>query len=121
MLGRDSFFVPRVQDAKAWYQDVLGEEPAFDSPGYCSFHLAGASVGIHPSDEKTAAGVAGQVAYWRVSDIHKVMAHFETHGCRLFRGPIYGIDGVWVCQMMDPFGNLWGFMESNIAVRPGSP
>lgn len=32
------------------------------------------------------SGIAGQVTYWRVSDIHKTIDHFEAHGCRKFRG-----------------------------------
>lgn len=77
------FFVPDVQDAKQWYIELLGNEPYLDNKNYCAFHLANYTVGVHPSDEKTSSGVAGQVTYWRVSDIKKIVAHFESHGCHL--------------------------------------
>ncbi|RIV17193.1 bleomycin resistance protein [Alicyclobacillaceae bacterium I2511] len=105
------FFVPNVQVAKAWYIALFGEQPHFDDENYCAFEVAGSTVGIHPIDDKTSSGVAGQVTYWRVADIHKAIARFESHGCRLFRGPIFGVDKVWVCQLTDPFGNAWGLMQ----------
>lgn len=71
------FFVPDVQDAKQWYIKLLGNEPYFDDKNYCAFHLANYTVAIHQSDEKTSSGVAGQVTYWRVSDIKKTIARFE--------------------------------------------
>ncbi|WP_245799182.1 VOC family protein [Virgibacillus siamensis] len=105
------FFVDDVQDAKKWFSDLLGSEPYFDHANYCAFHAADTTVAVHPSDEKTSSGIAGQVIYWRVADIKKTIAHFESHGCSLFRGPIYGVDEVWVCQLLDPFGNVWGLLE----------
>jgi predicted enzyme related to lactoylglutathione lyase len=105
------FFVENVQKAKDWYVQLLGNEPFFDDENYCAFHLGTATVGIHPNDGKTTSGVAGQVAYWRVTDIYERIRHFESHGCRLFRGPIFGVDKVWICQLMDPFGNVWGLIE----------
>ncbi|REB05220.1 bleomycin resistance protein [Sporosarcina sp. BI001-red] len=105
------FFVNNVQDAKQWFIELLGENPYFDDERYCAFYLANATVGLHPSDEKISSGVAGQVTYWRVSDIKKTIAHFESKGCRLFRGPTFGIDKAWICQLMDPFDNVWGLVE----------
>lgn len=105
------YFVPDVQTAKHWYGDLLGVEPYFDQEGYCAFRLANITVGLHPSDEKNSSGIAGQVTYWRVSDIQKTIAHFELNGCRKFRGPTFGVDRVWVCQIMDPFGDVWGLLE----------
>ncbi|MFX4301114.1 VOC family protein [Alicyclobacillus tolerans] len=113
ILGVDEvlFFVPDVQVAKRWYGELLGVEPYFDHEGYCAFRLANVTVGLHPSDEKNSSGVAGQVTYWRVSDILKTIAHFESHGCSKFRGPTFGVDQVWVCQVKDPFENVWGLVQ----------
>jgi hypothetical protein len=85
------FFVEKVQEAKEWYIGLLGQEPYFDDKQYCAFILGTSTVGLHPNDEKTSSGVAGQAAYWRVTDIHARNSHFESHGCRLFRGPIFGL------------------------------
>ena len=105
------FFVPDVQDAKQWYIDLLGAEPYFDDENYCAFKLGNSQIGLHPSDGNATSGVAGQVAYWRVTDIHKIIAYFESYGCHIYRDPIFGVDKAWVCQMIDPFGNVWGLIE----------
>jgi predicted enzyme related to lactoylglutathione lyase len=113
ILGVDEvlFFVRDIQAARKWFVELLEREPYFDDPNYCAFHLANASVGLHRSDQKTSPGVAGQVTYWRVPSIRRAIAYFESRGCRLFRGPILGVDKVWVCQLVDPFGNAWGLVE----------
>ncbi|WP_227874362.1 VOC family protein [Tumebacillus algifaecis] len=105
------FFVQDVSEAKRWYMKVFETSPTFDDPNYCTFQLGRVTIGLHPADAKTSAGVAGQVVYWRVEDLQSSIAHFEAHGCTLFRGPILGIDGVHVCQLQDPFGNVWGLVE----------
>lgn len=113
ILGIDEilFFVPDVSQAKSWYAHLLGQDPIFDDAGYCAFDFANITVGLHPSDDKTSPGVAGQVAYWRVKDISDTIQHFISHGCTLFRGPILGVDNVWICQLKDPFGNVWGLVQ----------
>lgn len=105
------FFVPDVSQAKSWFSEVLELCPTFDDPQYCAFQLGGITIGLHPSDAKTSSGVAGQVVYWRVANLQATIDHFVAHGCTLFRGPIVGIDGVHICQVQDPFGNVWGLIE----------
>lgn len=114
-LAEVLMFVPDVQAAKPWYAGLLGSAPIFDAEGYCAFRLAGSVLGLHPSDEKNTPGT-GQVTYWRVADIQRMIAHFEAHGCHKYRGPILGVDQVWVCQMQDPFGNLWGLVEHPVTI-----
>ena len=75
--------------------------------------MANVTVGLHPNDEKNASGAGGQVTYWRVSDIQQTIAHFEKHGCHKYRGPIIGVDQIPVCQLIDPFGNVWGLVEKS--------
>ena len=105
------FFVENVSQAKRWYMGLLEADPTFDDPGYCAFQVGRVTIGLHPSDAKTASGVAGQVAYWRVEHLKSSIDHFVAHGCTIFRGPIVGIDGVHICQVKDPYGNVWGLIE----------
>lgn len=105
------FFVPDVTQAKRWYMKLLEADPTFDDPNYCTFQVGRITIGLHPSDSKTASGVAGQVAYWRVENLSSTIDHFVSHGCTVFRGPIVGIDGPQICQVKDPHGNVWGFVE----------
>lgn len=106
-----TFFVPDVAAARAWLTGLLGTEPVFDHPQFVAFQAGDQLIGLHPDDEKTSSGVPGQVAYWHVPDLDIAVSHFQAHGCTLFRGPITGIDGPRVCQVRDPFGNVWGLTQ----------
>ncbi|HET7579840.1 MAG TPA: VOC family protein [Bacillales bacterium] len=106
-----TFFVQDVGEAKEWYIRLLGSKPVFEHPDFCSFQLGETSIGLHPADGKTPSGIAGQVAYWRVENLEKIIEKFVSHGCEIFRGPIVGVDGVKICQTRDPFGNAWGLIE----------
>ncbi|MGZ4135147.1 MAG: VOC family protein [Tumebacillaceae bacterium] len=108
------FFVPNVSEAKSWYMGLLDANPTFDDPNYCAFRLGGVMIGLHPSDAKTAADVAGQIVYWRCANLDSTIAHFLAHGCAIFRGPIVGVDGPKICQVKDPFGNVWGLLEQRV-------
>ena len=106
------FFADNLAEAKEWIKGLLEKEPDFQSENYYSFNLGFCKIGLHPSDSKSSSGVAGQVSYWKVSNMQSAISHFIDHGCRLFRGPIIGVDGVKICQLIDPFGNAWGLIES---------
>ncbi len=106
------FFVANVESAKHWYSDLLGETPYFDEEGYVAFRLANVTIGLHPNDEKNASGAGGQVTYWHVSDIQQTSAHFGEQGCHKSRGSIIGVDQIPVCQLIDPFGTLWGLARN---------
>jgi predicted enzyme related to lactoylglutathione lyase len=106
------YFVPDVAEARAWYETVLGQAPQFNHPDYCAFALGRQQIGLHPADAKTAPGVGGQVGYWLVSDFDAVLSRLLAHGARLYRGPMVGVDGVRVCQVLDPFGNAIGLVTS---------
>ena len=105
------FFVDDVPRATNWIMELLGKKTVFESENYCSFDLGFCRIGLHASDEKTSSGVSGQVTYWNVSDLTQAMSYFMNHGGKLFRGPLTGVDGVDVCQMVDPFGNSWGLVQ----------
>ncbi|MDF5719926.1 MAG: hypothetical protein PUP91_05450 [Rhizonema sp. PD37] len=53
-------------------------------------------------------GNAGQVAYWRVDNFEQALQHVQKHGARLYRGPVTIEGKQEICQMWDPFGNLFG-------------
>lgn len=105
------FFVDNLSEAKDWIRNLTGNEPVFSSDNYYSFNLGFNRIGLHPSDKKCGTGIAGQVAYWNVDNINNAIEHFIEHGCKIFRGPIVGVDGVSICQMIDPFGNAWGLVQ----------
>lgn len=104
-----TFFVCDVPAAVSWYQGIFGV-PRFKSDHFCTFDGPGIEVGIHAADAK-ATGPGRQVLYWRVSNLTEAISAMTAMGCLLYRDPIRGIDGPAVCQLQDPFGNVWGLRE----------
>jgi predicted enzyme related to lactoylglutathione lyase len=70
--------------------------------------LDGVQIEIVPADEKVASGVAGSVVYWQVDDFTASLAHFQSVGATLYRGPGEIEDGQRMCQVRDPWGNCIG-------------
>ncbi|PSR34183.1 MAG: bleomycin resistance protein [Sulfobacillus benefaciens] len=106
-----TYFVPDLELAKVWYMALFGT-PIFESPEFCLFQGPGIQIGLHPADDKSPARSGGQVVYWAVRDLDQAREFMERIGCQRYRGPIIGVDGFRVCQMQDPFGNVWGLREA---------
>ncbi|MDA8200477.1 MAG: GNAT family N-acetyltransferase [Thermaerobacter sp.] len=120
-----TYFVPDVRAARDFVSQLTGRVPLLDKENLCQFAVGDGRLTIHPLDPKGPAGVAGQVAYWRLED-PDAMAHmiewFETHGGQRYRGPMSGPDGWTACQVRDPFGNAWGFLApARVEVRAAEP
>ena len=70
--------------------------------------LNGFSLEIVQADDKVPAGKRGTVVYWLVENLTDGLAHFEALGAKLYRGPMAIENGLTMCQVEDPFGNLIG-------------
>lgn len=68
----------------------------------------GFSIEIVLADEKVSAGKNGTVVYWAVDHLTNSLEHFYSLGAKLYRGPMNIEDGLSMCQVEDPFGNLIG-------------
>lgn len=106
------YFVPDVCIAAKWYSEFL-ELPIeyFDSNGEIEAALikvGSVEIFFHPVDEKMSAGNAGQVAYWKVANFHRALELAQNHGAKIYRGPLAIEENQAICQMWDPFGNLFG-------------
>jgi predicted enzyme related to lactoylglutathione lyase len=108
------YYVDDIKAATAWYRKVLGIEPNYDTPYYSGFTVAGDEFGLHPSSEKDAQkpGIRGQIAYWSVTDITQVIAHFVEHGAKPHADPHDVGGGILVGSILDPFGNAIGFIQN---------
>src|SRR5690606_17736454 len=99
-----------------WYQNVLGVSPVFDEENYVEFRPGGHSgLCLHPADEKSPQTMGGAVAYWRVTNFNQAVSHFEKHGAKIYRGPLDIGNGESICQMLDPVGNVIGFVGPVLA------
>ena len=74
------------------------------------------SLELVPADEKVSSGAAGSVVYWRVPNFEAALAHFESIGAKLYRGPMNIEDRNRMCQVRDPWGNCIGLRGPSSAV-----
>ena len=100
--------VPDVPVPAECYGRVLGRTPDFDDENFASIRIGSAALCFHPADAKVTARRAGQVAYWRVSSVSVARRRFEGDGATLYRGPLTIGNGEVICQLADPFGNVFG-------------
>jgi predicted enzyme related to lactoylglutathione lyase len=102
--------VPDVEAGLQWYQRAFPNSErkrleAFDFEYLC---VGGIHLEIVPSDEKVSSGAAGSVVYWHVANFEAALAHFESLGAKLYRGPMSIEEGQRMCQVRDPWGNCIG-------------
>nr|WP_270049283.1 VOC family protein [Ignatzschineria rhizosphaerae] len=102
--------VQNVQEGLKWYKKAfpMAEEiylPAFD---FTLLSIGTFSIEIVQADAKVGQGKCGSVLYWLVEDFDQAIEHFERLGAKLYRGPMMLDQGMRMCQVEDPFGNLIG-------------
>ena len=66
---------------------------------------------MHEADEFNQPGPSGTVPYWTVSDVDGTVAQWSEHGASAHRGPKTIMTGERLCQVLDPFGNLFGLRQ----------
>jgi|SRR5579871_2551104 len=107
------YFVQDRAEAARWYAALTGQPIlTLENPEHFFVRVGNHDIWFHTADSKMSAGTAGQVAYWRVVDFDAMLAHATQLGATLYRGPLDRGDGLWMCQMQDPFSNLFGFIGS---------
>ncbi|SHO56871.1 glyoxalase/bleomycin resistance/dioxygenase family protein [Vibrio quintilis] len=102
--------VPDVSAGLAWYQRAFPQAdlvllPEFD---FTVLDLNGFAIEIVQADEKVGSGKKGTVLYWSVDNLSESLAFFQSLGATLYRGPLEIENGLVMCQLEDPFGNLIG-------------
>ncbi|QUJ66241.1 glyoxalase/bleomycin resistance/dioxygenase family protein [Photobacterium sp. GJ3] len=102
--------VSDVAKGLEWYQKAFPEAvPIYHQDfDFTVLDLNGFSIELVQADEKVGSGKHGTVIYWSVDDLSATLAHFESLGAHLYRGPMQIENGLSMCQLEDPFGNLIG-------------
>lgn len=104
-------FVPDRRVAAEWYARLFDCPLVFlDNPEHFFVRIGACDLWFHAADEKMGPGIVGQVAYWRVESLDHAMDRAREMGAVLFRGPLDREDGEFMCQMIDPFGNVLGLI-----------
>ena len=102
--------VPDVETGLQWYQRAfpISERKRLEAFDFEYLCVGGVNLEIVPSDEKVSSGAAGSVVYWHVANFEAALAHFESLGAKLYRGPMSIEEGQRMCQVRDPWGNCIG-------------
>ena len=102
--------VPDVAEGLKWYKKAFPKAVPVYSPSFdfTVLDLNGFSLEIVQADEKVGTGKNGTVIYWSVGNLSAALTRFEELGACLYRGPMEIEDGISMCQVEDPFGNLLG-------------
>ena len=94
-----------------WYSALMRSPIlSLEDPEHFYLRIGDHEIWFHMADEKNPVGPAGQVAYWRVDDFDAMSVQATSLGATLYRGPLDRNDGSWMCQMRDPFGNVFGLV-----------
>lgn len=102
--------VPDVALGLEWYKKAFPKAVAryLIASDFTLLDINGFSLEIVQADSKVGAGAFGTVLYWSVESLEESLAHFESLGAKLYRGPMKIEGGLSMCQVEDPFGNLIG-------------
>ncbi|AKH65269.1 hypothetical protein VY86_19860 [Photorhabdus thracensis] len=102
--------VPNVKAGLDWYKKAFPEARSvyLEEFDFTVLKINGFSLEIVQADDKVGAGKKGTVMYWSVPDLKDAIEHFQQLGANLYRGPMAIEDGLGMCQVEDPFGNLIG-------------
>ena len=111
-IGNVFYFVDRLEEAVDWYAARLGREPVQRGGALVAFEIGDTRLTLHEVDELNAGGPAGVAAYWTVADVDAVAADWVAHGAVAHRGPKTVFTGERLCQLLDPFGNLFCVRQS---------
>ncbi|OZG30612.1 hypothetical protein BH683_002950 [Williamsia sp. 1138] len=111
-IGNIFYFVDQFDEAVDWYTTRLGREPVVRGGALVAFDIDGVRLTIHKSDEFNSPGPTGVSAYWTVSDVDAIVADWTAHGAVAHRGPKTVFTGERLCQLLDPFGNLFAIREA---------
>jgi predicted enzyme related to lactoylglutathione lyase len=103
------YHVTDLAKAKAWYSQVLEQQPYFDQPFYVGYSVGGFELGLVP-DGKSGAG--GTVAYWGVADAAAAVARLEELGAAVIEPLQHVGEGIRVATVADPFGNSFAIIEN---------
>lgn len=105
------YFVADRWEAAVWYAQLFETEiTVLDNPEHFFIAIGQQQIWFHQADAKVSSGTAGQVAYWLVDNFDIVLERAARLGAVLYRGPLDRLDGTYMCQVKDPFGNLIGLI-----------
>jgi uncharacterized protein YndB with AHSA1/START domain/predicted enzyme related to lactoylglutathione lyase len=107
-----SFDVKDLAAAKKFYAAVLGKPPYFDEPFYVGFDVGGYELGLRPAEADHQPGVGGATGYLAADDVDATVARVAALGATLREAPEEVGGGIRTASVIDPFGNVLGFINN---------
>ncbi|MEM8856743.1 MAG: VOC family protein [Chloroflexota bacterium] len=102
--------VPDIEKGIAWYKKAFPDaiQKRLIEFDFTVLVIDDFQIEVVQADEKVGSGKKGTVLYWAVDNIDAERSRLEKLGAKLYRGPMTIEDGLVMCQLEDPFGNLIG-------------
>ena len=120
-VAQVAFTVPDLEEARAFYRDVLELRFLFDA-GTMSFFQCG-SVRIMVGQGERSPNASGAIVYFRVADLTKTAETLVSRGVRLRQEPHLVArmksHDLWMAFITDPGGNPIGLMSEDVRQRSG--
>lgn len=98
------------QQAKAWYTELIGHPPYFDSENYVGFEVGGFELGLLKSPGR--ASIQGVETLWGVANAAAALEKLVDLGGETL-SPIAEVGGgIKTAAIADPYGNRLGIIEN---------
>lgn len=101
-------FVTDIRASVEWYAGAFTVPILSFENNFASIRLGEILLCFHQADQKSPVSTGGCVVYWQVPDIEVALTRMVNAGAQLYRGPVPSEDGEQICQIKDPFGNVFG-------------
>jgi predicted enzyme related to lactoylglutathione lyase len=100
-----------MNEARSWYERVLGISPYFDEPFYIGFSPGGYELGLVPDMDDIADG-KDSLAYWGVQDVDVSLAMLKAQGAEVLAEIREVGGGIKTASVVSPMGNVIGIIEN---------
>lgn len=104
-------FVDDPKTAATWWADYFGRDVRLDVNGqavYAWIDLDGLEFGFHQASPRNNPHGRSTVPYWAVDDLDTERTKLLDAGCTHLRGPLDVEADRRICQLVDPFGTVFG-------------
>lgn len=101
--------VKDIENAKAFYAQLLDVEPSIENPYYVGFKVGDQEIGLNPHG--LDQGVAGPVVYYHVSDLAGQLASLLAAGASLQQNSTDVGGGKLIATVIDASGNTIGLIQ----------
>jgi methylmalonyl-CoA/ethylmalonyl-CoA epimerase len=112
-IGQIALTVGNLEEARAFYRDVVGMKFLFDAGTMAFFQCGTVRLLIGTGDQQ--AGTNGTILYFRVPDIHSTCAALQDKGVVFMQEPHLVArmksHDLWLAFLKDPAGNTLGLMS----------